>query len=100
MPDHDIPGFRRALSLLSPRQRIALELRCDGLAAVAMGPRMGTSAIAAARLITVAIEKLREAPDLADASERAVIGAICYRLGYEQALADIEATMARKRAAA
>ena len=94
MPDHDVAEFRAELDTLTARERETIEARCKGMNAVSIAARDGTSAQTVSNCLQRVYDKAGSGSGGQNQAE-----AICYRLGYEQALADIEATIARKRAA-
>ncbi|MCA9876791.1 MAG: hypothetical protein KC442_03385 [Thermomicrobiales bacterium] len=99
MPDHDVAGFRRALGTLSRHEHEVVMSRCAGMTLAQIAARRSVTRDTIKNQVTKVIERMRAAPELQHMAAHGVIEAICYRLGYEQALADIEAQVARKRAA-
>lgn len=96
---HDVAGFRRAWATLSEREKQGVGLRCAGLTSAQIADRRFVTGNTIKNQVNRAIEKMRAVPELRDMAATGVVEAVCWRLGYEQALWDIEATMARKRAA-
>lgn len=98
MSDHDVPGFRRLLDRLTPLERSTLDARCRGVNALGIGTRDGVKREAVRNRMLRIYAKARENAEFDAVSGQILAEALCWRLGYEQALADIEAQMARKRA--
>lgn len=96
---HDVAGFRRAWATLSEREKQGVGLRCAGLTSAQIADRRFVTGNTIKNQVNRAIEKMRAVPELRDMAATGVVEAVCWRLGYEQALADIETTMARERAA-
>lgn len=95
----DVAGFRRALGTLTRKERSTLERRCAGLGLQEMAEQDGMGWSSQRNRLLRLYEKMRAVPDIEPLPARNITEALCYRLGYEQALADIEAQVARKRAA-
>lgn len=96
----DVAGFRRALATLTRLERETLDARCDGVSV----RDLATYAQVGEYAIYSRMRGIREKMRGGMLDEERIKGpqlteAICYRLGYEQALADIEARMAKRRAA-
>ena len=92
---HDVQGFHEALSGLTPRGRIALDYRCQGHSLSVVAEDQGVNMEAIRSRMTVVFRRLRRRTrSLAGVREQGITEAACYHLGYEQALADIEALVA------
>ena len=96
---HDVAGFRRAWATLSEREKQGVGLRCAGLTSAQIAAQRDVTGNTIKNQVNRAIEKMRAVPEMRELASQGVVEAVCYRLGYEQALWEIEATMARKRAA-
>lgn len=95
---HDVAGFRRAWATLSEREKQGVGLRCAGLTSAQIAAQRDVTGNTIKYQVNRAIEKMRAVPEMRELASQGVVEAVCYRLGYEQALADI-ARLARKRAA-
>ena len=96
---HDVAGFRRAWATLSEREKQGVGLRCAGLTSAQIADRRFVTGNTIKYQVNRAIEKMRAVPEMRELASQGVVEAVCWRLGYEQALWEIEAQVARKRAA-
>ena len=94
---HDVQGFHEALSGLTPRGRIALDYRCQGHSLSVVAEDQGVNMEAIRSRMTVVFRRLRRRTrSLVGVREQGITEAACYHLGYEPALADIEAQLTQR----
>ena len=96
----DVSEFRLALATLTRLEREALDARCDGVSVrdLATYAQVGEYAIYS-RMKGIREKMRARMLDEARIKGPNLTEALCYRLGYEQALADIEARLPRRQAA-
>lgn len=96
MSDHDISGFRQVLDSLTMRERQVLEARCRGLSNNEVAWESRSSEQTIKNQVTSLLKRMISGGVI---ERNRGMDRICWCLGYEQALADIEARLTRKRAA-
>lgn len=93
-------AFRAIWLDLSPQQRRAIEGRCRGLTNNEVGDELFIAGQTVKNHLTIAFKRLHQVARGSRTGSQGAMTAICWCIGYEAALQDIEHTIAsRKRAA-
>lgn len=87
------------MDALSPYEREAVVLRCAGMTSAQIAAQRSVTGNTIKNQVNRVIYKMRAVPEMRNMAARGVIEAVCYRLGYEQALSDIEMQLQRRHAA-
>lgn len=85
----DSRHFHNAWRTLTPAEQRVVELRCRGFGNVQTADRLFVTPATVKGHVTQILAKLREATMAPDHAERSAMDVICWRHGYETALADI-----------
>lgn len=97
-PPEGMTEFRAAWKELTDWQRQAVAARCHGATMQEVAHERGVTALAVRNVVMTAYERLRQG-GMTGVPPHSMAETICWRLGYDQALDDIDTHMASKRAA-
>lgn len=91
-------AFRAAWNSLTPQQRRVVTLRCEGSTNAEIGAQICIEGQTVKNTITGALRKLHPVARGAKAGNRGAMETVCWRIGYESAIRDIQRTIAARKA--